>query len=138
MSGMELRRSSADPGNPAAGCTRGVRTVHGLRCRLTIRLAETTDRTRATVTGEVDLDSAAMLQHVLTDSLRLPPGGLDLDLRGIEFFDCSGLSVLLRLRALAEQSGTEFTVPAMAPVVTRVLELTGTHGLFALPRSRES
>src|SRR5205807_2676297 len=129
---------SADLGNPAVGSTRGVRVVHGLRCRLTIRLSETTDRTHATVTGEVDLDCAALLQHVLTDSLRLSPGGLDLDLRGVGFFGCSGLSVLLRLRTLAEESGTELTVSAMAPVVTRVLELTGTDGLFTSPGSRAS
>jgi anti-anti-sigma factor len=105
--------------------------VHGLRCRLTIRLTEATDHTHATVIGEVDLDSAAMLRHVLTDSLRLSPGGLDLDLRGIAFLDCSGLNVLLRLRTLAKRSGTELTVSGMAPPVTRILELTGTRGLFA-------
>ncbi|MEV6793227.1 hypothetical protein AB0M87_14770 [Streptomyces sp. NPDC051320] len=42
----------------------------------------------------------------MTDSLRLPPSGLHLDLRGIEFFGCSGLNALLDLRTPAAQSGT--------------------------------
>lgn len=134
MSAMELRRPSAVQGSPATGSTRDVRVVRALRGRLTVRLtagpAGTTDRTRATVIGEVDLDCAPMLQDVLADNLRLSPGGLDIDLRGIAFFDCSGLNVLLRLRGLAEQFGTELTVTGMTPAVTRVLDLTGTRGLF--------
>lgn len=136
MSGVELGQSSEDrrnPADPAVSLPGGVRVVRGLRYRLAVRLTESDGRTRAAVSGEIDLDCAPTLRHVLEESLRLAPGGLDVDLRDVEFFDCSGLNVLLRLRALADRLGTRAVVSGMSPAVALVLDVTGTSGLFPAP-----
>jgi len=107
-----------------------VRVVRDLHSGLQVRLTEAGARTRATVIGEVDLGCAGMLQHVLQDTLSSAPGGLDLDLSGVAFFDCSGMNVLLRLRAQARGLGVPLAVVRMSPAVVRVLELTRSGALF--------
>ncbi|MBY8882140.1 STAS domain-containing protein [Actinacidiphila acidipaludis] len=96
-----------------------------------MRLTEAAGRARAAVAGEIDLDCAPLLERVLRESLRGAPGGLDVDLLGVDFLDCSGLNVLLRVRADAVEAGLSMKVTGMSPVVRRVLELTGSAALFA-------
>ncbi|BBA95544.1 hypothetical protein RVR_444 [Actinacidiphila reveromycinica] len=100
---------------------------------LAVRTLESAGRTRAAVSGEIDLATAPLAGDILTSCLALSPAGLDLDLGGVGFFDCAGLNMLLRLRARAIDLGVEVTVSAMAPCVLRILRLSGTGELFAGP-----
>jgi len=111
---------------PAAG-----RMIRDLHSGLDVRLTEAAGRTRAAISGEIDLGCSLLLERVLAEGLRSTPGGLDVDLRGVEFFDCSGLNVLLQLRARAEEAGAELAVTGMSPAVRRVFELTGCDSVFA-------
>jgi anti-anti-sigma factor len=98
-----------------------------------VRTVESAGRTRAVITGELDLATAPTAGAILTDCLVLSPAGLDVDLGDVAFFDCAGLNMLLRLRARALDLGVELTVSALAPSVARVLDLSGTRALFASP-----
>ncbi|SHM09204.1 STAS domain-containing protein [Actinacidiphila paucisporea] len=113
--------------------TRAVRVVRHLRSGLVMRLTEAGGLVRVAVHGEVDLDCADLLEHVLTDALRSSPDGLHLDLSGVGFFDCAGLNTLLRARALAVAEGREMSVTSASAAVARVLDLTRTWPAFTPP-----
>jgi anti-anti-sigma factor len=101
------------------------RVVRHLRSGLSLRLTDADGgMTRVAVHGEIDLDCADLLEHVLIDALGFAPAGLHVDLTGVTFFDCAGLNALLRVRALAFEEDAELTVTAMSSAVRRVLDLT--------------
>jgi anti-anti-sigma factor len=88
------------------------------------------DRLLGVVIGELDFDGATWLGPVLHDALDLSLSGLDLDLGGIRFCDCSGLDVLLRLRRHALRDRRTVIIRQSSPAVTRVLALTAALPLF--------
>ncbi|MEC3998473.1 STAS domain-containing protein [Actinacidiphila sp. DG2A-62] len=106
------------------------RTVRDLRGRLVIRLTEDGGRSRAALTGEIDLDNVPMLRDALGDSLRLAEEGLDVDLSGVRFLDCSGLNVLLALRRTAAAYGCDLRMVNPSGPVSRLLMITGTQALL--------
>ncbi|WP_328460275.1 STAS domain-containing protein [Streptomyces sp. NBC_00448] len=108
-------------------------TFRDIGSGLTIRTVERNGRCRAAVCGEIDLATAAGVGSVLAHCLERSPGGLDLDLGDVLFFDCVGLNMLLRLRSRAIDRNVTLTVSALAPTVARILELSGTRGLFGSP-----
>ncbi|MFJ4466644.1 anti-sigma factor antagonist [Streptomyces sp. NPDC089424] len=88
------------------------------------------DRSAVTVSGELDLHAADTLRTALRDALKSATGGVDLDLRGVTFCDCSALNVLLALREQALAEGKTVTIQALGPAAERLLTLTGTLPLF--------
>jgi len=117
----------------------GERTVADVRRSMTVRLTEVSGGgLRAAVRGEVDLGCAETLHRVLQGGLRRSPGGLDLDLSGIDFFDCSGLNVLLRLRRTARELCIPLRLVHPAAAVTRILELTGADVLLIEPSEADA
>jgi len=94
--------------------------------------ADTTAGTRfiVTVSGELDADSAQLLQHWLDDALHDAADGLELDLSGVEFCDCSTLNVLLLVRQIAQKTAKSILLRASSAAVDRLLELTHTRALF--------
>jgi anti-anti-sigma factor len=97
--------------------------------QLTVRAVPAGDRTVVTVRGEIDMDTEEMLEHHLRAALSGSAGGIDLDMSGVGFCDCSGLNVLLRLRRQALVEGRTVVVRAAGVAVHRLLSITG-----ALPR----
>ncbi|MEW2390089.1 ANTAR domain-containing protein [Streptomyces venezuelae] len=85
------------------------------------------------VRGELDLDTGQQLRIDLYRALTDTAAGLDLDLRGVDFCDCSGLNLLLSLRQYAVEQGKTVFIRHGSPAVDRLLELTGTAGLFVAP-----
>ncbi|MEU9875895.1 anti-sigma factor antagonist [Streptomyces phaeochromogenes] len=88
-------------------------------------------RTAVVIAGEIDLDGEQALKQVLSRALAESVTGVDLDLSGVEFCDCSGLNVLLRLRRRALKVSKTVVIQAADPVVERLLALTETSSLFA-------
>lgn len=89
---------------------------------------------RVAVVGEVDLATTPVLRerllHVLRDQR---PDLLDVDLAEVTFLDCTGLGVLVAVRAAAVQAGCQMRVSHPQPIVRRVLEVTGLLGVFTVP-----
>ncbi len=73
--------------------------------------------------GELDLHSA---DRLLAAASGLTPGGrLILDLSELTFIDSAGLRALMNLDLRARAAGWGFALAAAAPVVLRLLKLTG-------------
>jgi anti-anti-sigma factor len=97
---------------------------------VTVRVDAAGDRLAVTVSGELDLDSDPLLQQTLNKALDRATKGLELDLAGVDFCDCSGLNVLLDVHDRARLSGKQVTLSATSRAVQRLLTLTNTLPLF--------
>ncbi|MFJ8443555.1 STAS domain-containing protein [Kitasatospora griseola] len=75
--------------------------------------------------GELDHDSVGPLREALERAVAVPPGRLVVDCGGLDFCDSTGLSLLLRAHAAAEQAGVPLLLADPGPVVPRMLEITG-------------
>jgi anti-sigma B factor antagonist len=73
-----------------------------------------------TVSGELDIDSAPGLE---ADLAPVADAGrpLILDLAGLRFCDCAGLSLFLRLQQRARAAGGSLHLAALTPRVLRVI-----------------
>ncbi|MER6629486.1 anti-sigma factor antagonist [Streptomyces sp. NPDC000987] len=75
--------------------------------------------------GEIDIAAAAEIAPHL-DRLTTRPGvRLVIDLRHIEFFDCSGLRLLYRARSQVLDRGGELSLVCAHALTLRVLRVTG-------------
>jgi anti-anti-sigma factor len=89
---------------------------------------ETRDEGRGTVLtvmGELDLASAPALEDELDKAMN---GGTDcvvVDLRGLEFIDSTGLSVLVKAHQRAHERDCRFGLVRGGSQVQRLLSLTG-------------
>ena len=92
-------------------------------------------RTVVVVSGEIDIDTEQTLQRALRLALARSSEGVDLDLTGAGFCDCSGLNVLLRVRRIALTDGKTLRIRAAAPAVERLLTPTDTSSLFTDART---
>lgn len=82
--------------------------------------------TRVAVTGEIDLSTAGMLRARLLSVLSaLRPHRIEIDLAGVTFMDCSGLTVLIVTGNVAARTGGRLRITNPQPLVRRVLDLTG-------------
>ncbi|MFE9169659.1 ANTAR domain-containing protein [Streptomyces kebangsaanensis] len=93
------------------------------------------DRVLVTVRGELGLDAGQSLQRALRDALGRSARGVDLDLSGVEFCDCSALNILIGLSDRARSQGKTVVVRATGPASERLLALTGTRSLFSAEAS---
>jgi stage II sporulation protein AA (anti-sigma F factor antagonist) len=80
--------------------------------------------------GELDIESAPDLERVL---LRSRPAGerVVVDLAELKFMDSTGLRVLLRARAAADEGRWEINLRNVPPTIRRLFDMTGVHA--ALP-----
>lgn len=84
------------------------------------------------VSGAIDIATEQELHNGLRQALARSDHGIDLDLSGVDFCDCSGLNVLLRLRRRALEQGKVITVRAAGDAVLRLFSVTGTLPLFTV------
>jgi anti-anti-sigma factor len=82
------------------------------------------------VRGELDIESAPELERAL---LRSRPAGerVVLDLAELKFMDSTGLRVLLRARAAADEGRWEINLRNVPPTIRRLFDMTGVQA--ALP-----
>ncbi len=104
--------------------SRASRSAH--HDQLTVATRRIGDRVAlVAVAGELDLATAPRLEAELGDA---QGAGLDvtLDLAGLEFFDSTGLTLLLRASDRARDGGGALALTAPPPCVRAVVEVTRT------------
>jgi anti-anti-sigma factor len=86
---------------------------------------------RVAVAGEIDLSTADVLRAELLRALsaRLPHR-MEVDLAGVTFMDCGGLTVLVVAGKAAARTGCRLQITNPQPIVRRVLDLTGLLGVL--------
>ncbi|GAA3902393.1 hypothetical protein GCM10023084_63570 [Streptomyces lacrimifluminis] len=89
--------------------------------------------TLVVVSGAIDLVTEQTLHNALSQALARSERGIELDLSGVDFCDCSGLNVLLRVRRRALDEGKIITIRSAGTAVLRLFSVTGTLPLFAGP-----
>lgn len=77
------------------------------------------------VSGELDLASSPALQEELDGVAASNSDLLIIDLRGLDFMDSTGLSVLVRAHQRAEEQGRRLAIVKGPQQVQRLLSLTG-------------
>jgi anti-sigma B factor antagonist len=77
------------------------------------------------VTGELDLASSPDLEQQLDQVWRSDAEQLVLDLRGLEFMDSTGLSIIVGAHQRVAETGRRLSVVKGPPQVQRLLDLTG-------------
>ncbi|WP_089154420.1 STAS domain-containing protein [Micromonospora sp. NBS 11-29] len=107
------------PGPTASGSSRPDDPIMWLRCAIL------GDVTRVAVAGEVDLSNAHLLTELL-ESVATRTPLVAVDLSEVTFFGAYGTDALVRARRLLADRGGRLTLCRPAPVVRRVLDVTGT------------
>ena len=87
--------------------------------------------------GEVDLSAATALVEALDAAIRDSAGAFVIDLCDCEFFDSSGLSALMRARAMLGRENRALAVVCPPGPVRRLFEVTGVAEVLYLYDSRE-
>jgi anti-sigma B factor antagonist len=77
------------------------------------------------ISGELDLSSSPELESHLAQAFESAPKTVIVDLRGLEFIDSTGLSVLVKAHQQAQEAGREFGIINGGAQVRRLLSLTG-------------
>ena len=90
-----------------------------------------------TVRGELDMDSGPRLQEVLTRLESAQPERLLLDLRGVSYFDSTGVQIVLDAEVRAREAGRALIVAPGAGEPRRVLKLADALDRLTLAESDE-
>jgi anti-sigma B factor antagonist len=90
------------------------------------------------VSGELDLSTVQRLEEALDAAVRETEGTLLLDFSQVSFMDSSGVSVLLRARALLGREDRAVAVICPPGHVRDVFGLAGIEDLFTLFDTREA
>jgi anti-anti-sigma factor len=89
------------------------------------------------VVGEVDMATAHVLHDVLLHVLdEHAPAVLTIDLAGVTFLDCTGISTMVAARNAAIQAGRQVRVTHPQDIVRRVLDLAGLLDALTAPIDR--
>ena len=89
------------------------------------------------VRGEVDVSAVPALVEALDAAIRDSAGAFVIDLCDVEFLDSSGLSALVRARALLGREERALAVVCPPGPVRRLFEVAAVADLFHLYGSRE-
>jgi anti-sigma B factor antagonist len=89
------------------------------------------------VYGEVDISAVPALGEALDAAIRDSSGAFVIDLSDVEFLDSSGLSALMRARALLGREERALAVVCPPGPVRRLFEVAGVIDLLFLYSSRE-
>jgi anti-sigma B factor antagonist len=89
------------------------------------------------VRGEIDVSAVPSLKPILDAAIRETAGAFVLDLCDLEFLDSSGLSLILRARALLARDDRALAIVCPAGHVRRLIELIGIADLLFLYASRD-
>ena len=93
------------------------------------------DHATIQVGGEIDLATSPRLQAVLVDLVDRGLHQLTIDLEQVSFLDCAGIGMLVDARRRVQEHGGSLTLVRPAPLVRRVLEVTGMTAVFPVDGS---
>jgi anti-anti-sigma factor len=79
----------------------------------------------AEISGEIDIASASWLRETLLLAIRCYGPAICVDLRGVTFLDCSGVSALLATARRARLEGGRMRVTGPSAQARRVIALLG-------------
>lgn len=82
------------------------------------------------VSGEIDMATAGFVVEHLDAATSVDEPDVLVDLRPVEFFDCSGLRVLCRAERRARERGGRLRVVSDGPRIDRLLRASGLLGRF--------
>jgi anti-sigma B factor antagonist len=78
------------------------------------------------LTGELDLAAAPAISRAIDRAIRMPVEAVVVDLTAVTFLDSTGVGCLVNGRQRALDAGLGYHIgPSSAPIVARVLEVTG-------------
>jgi anti-sigma B factor antagonist len=93
------------------------------------------------VSGEIDMATADLVVEHLDAATAVAEPDVLVDLRPVEFLDCSGLRVLCRAERRARERGGRLRVVSDGPHIDRLLRASGLLGRFpplrAMPSQEE-
>jgi anti-anti-sigma factor len=75
--------------------------------------------------GELDVSNRHLLRDAITGALERHPPALVVDLSGLSFIDCAGLSVLVWAHNRLAGHGPGLVLAGGTPIVQQLLRLTG-------------
>ena len=93
--------------------------------QLRIEMTPQTEGVVFTLTGELDLAHAPLLQDAVEGEQAAAAKTVVLDLQELTFLDSTGLRAVLAARELCWRRGQEFAVTPGSPQVQRLLSVTG-------------
>ncbi len=93
--------------------------------RLNIHRAEYPDTIELQLVGEVDIETAALIDEHLAQLDGAEPSHLLIDLGAVTFMDSTGLASILRAHRSAENNGHTLAFRPGSPQVQRLFKLTG-------------
>jgi anti-sigma B factor antagonist len=73
--------------------------------------------------GELDVSNRDRLRHAINSALQRQPAALVVDLSGLNFTDCAGLSVLVWAHKRLAERGQQLVITGAKPIVQRLLRL---------------
>ncbi|MGC4997173.1 anti-sigma factor antagonist [Streptomyces sp. DT195] len=90
-----------------------------------LRVREDRGHTVLELRGEIDIASAAEISPLLDRLTGRERARVVLDLRPVEFFDCSGLRLVNRARRRVLERGGRLHLVCVHPLTLRILSTTG-------------
>jgi anti-sigma B factor antagonist len=93
--------------------------------QLQIEQRRESDRIVISLTGELDMANAPLLQSAIDEPALADTKTVVLDLQGLTFLDSTGLRIILSAREQCWRRGQEFAVTPGSQQVQRLLSVTG-------------
>lgn len=97
----------------------------GAQEQLQIGLRQEADRVVVSLTGELDMANAPLLQSAIESEELDAKKTVVLDLQQLTFVDSTGLRIILSARELCWRRGQEFAITPGSQQVQRLLSVTG-------------
>jgi anti-anti-sigma factor len=120
-----MHGTSSSAARDGSGQESGEALVDGRASRVLIKLAADAQGMVVTVGGELDLETAPMLDRALADIDETQVNRLLIDLRQVSFMDSTGLSSILRAQRLARSNGHALVLRRGSRQVQRLFQLAG-------------
>jgi anti-sigma B factor antagonist len=88
--------------------------------------------------GEIDLSNANELSARIAEAAADAPGGLALDLSGVDYLDSTGLRMLLNLASTLREGGHALRLVVKEDsFVSSLMDTTGVRGILPVGESRD-
>ena len=93
---------------------------------VSVSTAEQDGLATVTVTGDLDLAAADIVTQAIHQEITATgTRAVNVELSGTQFIDSSGISILLKGRRAADQTGVAYRVTGATEMVRQILDLTG-------------